>query len=191
MRKINRPICPNPDALTTNYKHVDNKMAIVAASSGKCMYCESKILHITYGDIEHIKPKSEFPELEFEWSNLGLVCTKCNITKGKKYNPNTPYIDPYLEDPENHIVVWGSLLKHQNGSERGELTIVDIELNRPELVEKRRAKLKDIEIAIDRCYRTQNETLKKLALDALLEEAKEDKEYSLAVKSLFKVLNLS
>lgn len=47
-----------------------------------------------------------------------------------------------------------------------------------------------LETAIYRCSRTKNETLKKVALDALLEEANEDKEYSLFVKILFKLHSL-
>lgn len=191
MIKINRPNCPNPTALAINYKHVDNKNALTDASSGKCMYCESKLLHVSFGDVEHIKPKSRFPALEFEWNNLGFGCTKCNIAKGNKYDESTPYINPYTEDPEDHVIALGSLLKHKNGSERGELTIRDIELNRSGLIEKRQTRIDEIGIEIDRCSRTHNETLKKIALDALLEEAKQDKEYSLFVKTLFKIHNLS
>lgn len=190
MRKINRPSCPNPTALATNYKHADNKDALLKASNGKCMYCESKVLHISFGDVEHIMPKSKFPALEFEWTNLGFGCTKCNIAKGDKYDTTTPYIDPYSEDPEDHVIALGAILKHKNGSERGELTIKDIELNRDGLIEKRQAKLDEIGIAIDRCSRTTNTTLKNAAIDALLEEAKVDKEYSLFVKTLFNIHNL-
>ena len=191
MRKITRPDCPNLDALSTNYKHPDNKTALINASYGKCMYCESKVLHVSYGDVEHIKPKSKFPTLEFEWTNLGFVCSKCNIAKGDKYEEATSYIDPYLEDPDDYIVAFGAFLRHKKGSERAELTIKDIDLNREGLIEKRQTRIKEIEIAIDRCHRTQNETLKKTALGALIEEAKEDKEYSLFIKTLFKIHNIS
>lgn len=190
MRKINRPACPNQTALATNYKHVDNKKALIDASHGKCMYCESKVLHIAFGDVEHIKPKSKFTALEFDWTNLGFGCTKCNIAKGDKYDTTTPYIDPYSENPDDYVIALGAVLKHKNGSERGELTIKDVELNRDGLIEKRQTKLNEIEIAIDRCSRTQNVTLKKIAFDSLLEEAKEDKEYSLFVKTLFKIHNI-
>lgn len=190
MRKINRPDCPNPRALTTNYKHIDNKKALILASKGKCMYCESRVLHIDYGDIEHIKPKRRFPTLEFEWTNLGFGCRKCNIAKGDKYDELTPYIDPYVEEPEDHLIALGAVLKHKYGSERGKLTIRDVQLNRDGLIEKRQAKLDEIERTIDLCSKTQNINLRKDALEALLEEAKEDKEYSLFIKTLFKIHNL-
>ncbi len=186
MRKLNRPTCPNPAALATNYKHPDNKSALVKASFEKCMYCEEKILSSQFGDVEHIKPKSRFKNLEFDWKNLGLICSKCNNAKSDKYDEQTPFINPYDEDPEDYIIATGTLLAQRRGSERGELTISEIELNRGGLIEKRYEKIKNIGKTIDKCFRTQNETLKKNALEDLKKEASEDKEYSLCVKYLLK-----
>src|SRR5688572_16918774 len=128
MRKINRPDCPNPTALATNYKHPENKVVLINASHGKCMYCESRVDHISYGDIEHIRPKSRYLQLEFDWSNLGYVCSKCNIAKHDKFEEDTPYINPYDEEPEDHLITVGAWLKHKAGSERGQLTIIDVDL---------------------------------------------------------------
>ncbi len=190
MRKISRPNCPNPSALLTNYKHPENKKALSDASFGKCMYCESKVNHVYFGDIEHIKPKNKYRQLEFEWTNLGFVCARCNNTKNDKYDDDTPYINPYDEEPNDHVIAIGALLKHKQGSERGELTIIDIYLNRPELLEKRQAKLQYIGKAIDACMRTSNDTLRRNGLAEILEESKEDKEFSLFVGSLLKLHNL-
>ena len=52
MRKIQRPACPNTTALQTDYKHNQNKKALVGASHGKCMYCESAVTQVYFGDIE-------------------------------------------------------------------------------------------------------------------------------------------
>ena len=114
-----------------NYKHKTNKEALRQASFDKCMYCESKISHIDFAHVEHIKPKAQgkYLELEFVWENLGYVCPKCNNFKSEKYDESTPYIDPYAENPEEHIFAAGAFVYHRNGSERGELTICDIELN--------------------------------------------------------------
>jgi len=186
MRKINRPQCPNPTALTTNYKHPDNKSALVEASFDKCMYCEEKILSSQFGDVEHIKPKSKFPALEFNWDNLGVVCSKCNNAKSDNYDEKTPFINPYNDNPEDHIIATGTLLAQKKGSERGELTISTITLNRTELIEKRYEKIQKIEKTINACFRSNNETLKNNALEDLKKEANEDKEYSLCVKYLLK-----
>jgi uncharacterized protein (TIGR02646 family) len=187
MIKITRPSCPNPTALSTNYKHPQNKMVLQKASYGKCMYCESKITHIYFGDVEHIKPKSKYPELEFEWSNLGFVCSLCNHLKSDKFDEDTQYINPYEEDPENEIVFWGSLLRPKKGSERGELTILDLGLNRPDLIEKRGIVINNIEKAINACMRSKNQALRDNALKELLLESNPDKDYSLAIKTFFKI----
>jgi len=190
MIKINRPECPNPTALAHNYKHPDNKKVLLNASHGKCMYCESSIGHVCFGDVEHIRPKSFYPHLEFVWENLGFVCTKCNNAKRDKFTETTPYVNPYDEDPEDHILAIGALLRHKAGSERGELTILDINLNRPNLIEKRDDKLRLIQRVIDACMRTSNATLKQNAVAELLKECGEDKEFSLVVKNLFKLHGL-
>ena len=79
MIALKRPKCPNPAALVKKkYDDPLNKEALRKSTSGKCMYCESKMEHISYAHVEHIKPKSKFPELEFEWTNLGFSCQICN-----------------------------------------------------------------------------------------------------------------
>ncbi len=190
MRKINRPSCPNPTALTTNYKHPENKEALINASFEKCIYCESKVTHVYFGDIEHLKPKSIYPDLEFEWDNLGFVCAVCNNAKGNKYSEDTPYINPYEENPDDFLITVGAFLKNKLGSERGELTTLDIELNRPALVEKRQIRLDAIEKAINSCMRTKNINLKNAALEAIKQESNENTEYSLFIKLLLQLHQL-
>ena len=54
-------------------------------------FCESKVSHIAYGDVEHFRPKAGYrqrPEdplvqpgyywLAYEWSNLLFCCQLCN-----------------------------------------------------------------------------------------------------------------
>lgn len=186
MIKINRPVCPNSSALASgNYKHPDNKQALIDASWGKCMYCESFVVHIDFGDVEHIKPKSKYPELEFKWENLGFVCGKCNNRKLQKYDEEAPYINPYNDNPEEYVIALGSILRHKNGNERAQLTIIDIDLNRVELVEKRQEKLDEISKVIDQCFRTQNVSLRNIFLKELSKESGDDKEYSFIIKTLF------
>ena len=187
MIRIERPACPNPEALNNqNYKHPANKAALREASSGKCMYCESEIGHSDFARIEHIKPKAEdkFPELAYEWSNLGYCCEVCNNSKSDKYDTITPYIDPYAEDPDDHIVFAGAVVFQRRGSERGELTIRDIKLNRPELLEKRQAKIDDFHLALNAAYRTTNVALREAAINALDDSGLPDKEFSLCIRSV-------
>lgn len=136
MIRLTRPPCPNPVALRTDYRHPDNKAALRDASVDKCMYCESKVSHSYFGDVEHIRPKGTFPELEFSWENLGFVCAKCNNAKLNQWHDATPYINPYEEDPSGHLTALGAYVYQRAGSERGEITWRDIDLNRPQLLER-------------------------------------------------------
>ncbi|MGB0562292.1 MAG: HNH endonuclease [Spirulinaceae cyanobacterium] len=184
MIRLHRPPCPNEQALQNgNYKHPDNKQALRGASADKCMYCESKVAAVDHAEIEHIKPKSKYPELTYVWKNLGYVCSRFNNAKGNQYDQNTSLIDPYSEDPEIHLSTWGKFFIQRQGSERGELTIATIQLNRPELLEKRLTRIEAIRRAVDACYRTKNLSLRKVALESLHREAEPDQEYSLFVRA--------
>jgi len=186
MIKITRPECPNPTALVGgNYKHPDNKLALKNSSFDKCMYCECKISHIDFAHVEHIKPKSpdKYPELEFEWTNLGYACPKCNNEKHNKYHEDTPYINPYVDDPNNYVHAFGTFIFSKNGNERAEITITDLKLNRKELLERRMLRINDIKRSIDACNRTSSETLRTSALEEIQREAEDNRELSLFVKS--------
>lgn len=189
MIKLERPECPNPTALQNgNYCDSINKAALIGATHGKCMYCESCFTHTEYGDVEHFRPKAAYPHLEFEWSNLGVACTKCNReNKRNQFDETTPYIDPFSEDPAEHIIAAGAYLSHKRGSERGELTIIDIGLNRNDLIEKRRTHMEKIQKEIDRCMRSDNATLRGKALTALRSQAGPKNEYSLVASTVFKL----
>jgi len=67
------------------------KEALIEAQHGKCCFCEAKILHVSYGDVEHYRPKAGRRQaagdglavpgyywLAYEWSNLLLACELCN-----------------------------------------------------------------------------------------------------------------
>src|ERR1700712_3696718 len=51
------------DFLTTDfdsaiYGHQKVKEALIIIQDGKCCFCESKFLHVSYGDVEHFRPKA-------------------------------------------------------------------------------------------------------------------------------------
>jgi len=185
MRKINRPICPNEKALRTNYKHEENKRALIDASFGKCMYCETKITAIDHGDIEHIKPKSKYKHLEFDWNNLGFSCRICNQNKRDNYHENLPYINPYDENPSDKLIFIGARIYPFRGDDNADITIRNIGLNRNDLFEKRLTRIDLIQNCIA-TYEKKAPELKPLILEELLQEAAPDKEYSLAVETFLK-----
>src|ERR1700722_9410453 len=80
LEKISKGEKPT-DAESNRYRHAKIKQALLDETHGKCAYCESKLRHIAYGDIEHVVPKSVRPELSFDWQNLTLACDVCNTNK--------------------------------------------------------------------------------------------------------------
>jgi len=126
------------------YRHPDIRQALSEMFHGKCAYCESKIAHVSYGNIEHFKPKSrpEFVQLAFEWSNLMLSCPVCNGAQFKgtcfpSSEEGGPFIDPTEEDPNDHldfvIDINARLATVVGKTTRGRTTEKTIGLNRPDL----------------------------------------------------------
>jgi uncharacterized protein (TIGR02646 family) len=93
------------------YRHNQIKDALAKMFHGKCVYCESKITVVTYGAIEHFKPKGLYPDLTFDWNNLLLSCDICNDAghKGTKFPiddiGHPLLLDPTdgITDPNNHL----------------------------------------------------------------------------------------
>jgi uncharacterized protein (TIGR02646 family) len=88
------------------YNHETVKSALIEMFNGKCAYCESHIIHINYGDIEHFRPKSKFPEFCFEWDNFLLSCSICNgkSNKGNKFPLESEgdfIVNPVEENPND------------------------------------------------------------------------------------------
>ena len=81
---------PVPKQLLYRYGHPDVFAQLAEDAHSKCMYCESKIAHVSFPHVEHIAPKTTYPERTFEWENLGLACQACNKTKGGQYDAETP-----------------------------------------------------------------------------------------------------
>jgi uncharacterized protein (TIGR02646 family) len=73
------------------YNHEEVKTPLLAAQHGKCAFCESKITPVSYGTIEHFRPKGGFQQREgdeleqpgyywlaYRWENLFFACQICN-----------------------------------------------------------------------------------------------------------------
>lgn len=131
------------DKAIKKYNHRNIKETLEAMFNGKCAFCESFIQNVDFGDIEHFRPKSIFPELAVKWENLVLACKKCNGS-GQKGN-NWPLtssggilIDPCIDDPNNFFdfefdeTTLVSIVKPKN--ERGEISEKCYGLNKHELL---------------------------------------------------------
>ena len=124
------------------YRHRNIKDDLVRMFRSKCAYCESKITHVDYGHIDHYRPKSKFPDLTFEWSNLLLACGIFNGTKYKgeqfpEVDEGGPLINPCDDDPNDHFNFFydpvARIASVYGTTDRGETTERLLGLNRHDL----------------------------------------------------------
>lgn len=72
------------------YGAAEVKQVLGAAQHDKCCFCESKLEHAQFGDVEHFRPKARTQQssgtlpmtgyywLAYAWPNLYLSCVVCN-----------------------------------------------------------------------------------------------------------------
>lgn len=173
-----------PDNIKNKYNQADVKEQLRTETNGKCMYCESFIGAIAYEHIEHFKPKSKYPHLTFEWSNLGLACPKCNTNKLNDFDENCPFINPYIDNPNDHFVAAGTMILSKPNDKRAKITELTLDLNRPELLEARKERINSIRSLVDQYISETNAFLKDLLLKEIQKESSGDKPYSMCVKSV-------
>ncbi|ENV02676.1 MULTISPECIES: HNH endonuclease [Acinetobacter] len=132
--------------LLSRYSDPEIKKRLIEETHGKCAYCESKLLHIHHGDVEHIFPKSLDESKRYEWENLTLACEVCNQKKSN-VDPNLNNIlNPYTDSPEASLIFFGVLAK--GADNKGESTRILLDLNRTALVERRQERLDKIILII-------------------------------------------
>lgn len=172
------------------YQHKQIKNALVTMFHGKCAYCESKITVVTYGSIEHFRPKSIYPELTFEWNNLLLSCDICNDIghKGNRFpldtNGNPLLLDPTdgVTDPTVHLEFsWDPVTKLASvygRDERGKTVEEIFDLNgirgRKELIAHRSNYLEKLHVLLKLSKQTGNPE----AISLLKEACQVSAEYS-------------
>lgn len=63
------------------FRRVRARLADMCAGARRCCWCEDS----AGTDIEHIRPKSLYPERTFRWENYLLACAGCNRKKGARF----------------------------------------------------------------------------------------------------------
>ena len=183
LKKGNTP----SDTIKNRYKHPEIKKALKAETHEKCAYCESKITHIDYGDVEHILPKNKNarPDLYVDWDNLTFTCTRCNRDGKKDYfNPKAPLINPYVDDPDNYFKFVSNFIhpKNTGNPNIAQITIDTIKLNRLELAERRKEVIEEVRNLL-LAWNTAADSIVKATLHHTLQEyCNPDKEYSAFVR---------
>jgi len=165
------------DVEKSRYRHPEVKKVLIKEVNGKCAYCESKLLHVTYGDVEHIVPKSTKIEIAFEWDNLTLACDVCNTNKSDNFSHGVGFVDPYIHNPVDHFNFVGGLVFAKSGDNDARLTEETLKLNRAELVERRNERIRYLREQVEVIKRAPT-ALQTVLLASLHDELSEDKEYS-------------
>lgn len=80
MRPVQRGASPQTEDFAD---YQDAKPELVARLGLYCSFCERRIP--TLLAVEHIRPKSKYPQLAGRWDNFLLACVNCNSTKGDEY----------------------------------------------------------------------------------------------------------
>ena len=133
---INPKLKPNWEEFSKTIAKKETIVMLDEMYNGCCCYCESKIKNASYPEIEHFKPKSQYPELCFDYSNLHYSCKRCNLAKGSYYNDDL--ISPSDENPEEYIRYIGELAISIDNNKRGTAMIDLVKLNeRSDLKEER------------------------------------------------------
>lgn len=180
-----------PANVSNRYNHTDIKESLRSEAKNKCMYCESKVSHVSYEHIEHIKPKAKYPELTFEWQNLGLACPVCNMNKSDEYDPSLRFLNPFEDKPSDYLFATGPYVFGKPGKDRGKLTEKIIKLNRVDLVEQRLERIEAIRQLMESYEKEQNPTLKKAIYKELVVELDEDKAYSFVLNAMVNIIGVS
>jgi len=138
---------------------------------GKCAYCEQSSNSYV---IEHYRPKSLYPWLEHEWSNLLLICSDCNLAKKDSFPLNGKQIKekqidknvdkansalllselpviihPEVDTPENHFYFDKNGIIYGNTG-RGQKNIYILGLNRQDLIDKRKSIIDSVKKELDK-----------------------------------------
>lgn len=138
--KVAKSFSKLPQKYIKRYKSPEIKNKLLEESHYKCVFCEMITEESSPAQVEHFKPKSIYPELTYEWSNLLTVCPICNSNKRDLDTEKKPIINPTVLDPENYFEYKIPHICVKNESPNSEIadrTIKKCKLNRPSLMRKR------------------------------------------------------
>ena len=111
----------------------------------KCIYCRFPDTVKGYDNfgVEHYRPKSLFPHLRTEYSNLFYCCNTCNRRKGNDF-PDTVFVP----NPDDHVMIDHLRFKKETVepiTEAGKYACELLQLNDPSVVRTRNALLTSLQ----------------------------------------------
>lgn len=180
----------------SKYRNKEIKKTLTVMQHGKCAYCESQIMTIGYGCIEHFRPKSKFPNLCFDWDNLLLACDLCNSTahKGAKFPTAAQggsYVNPCIDNPNDFFkfvydptTKLASVIPIDNNI-RAVITEKDLGLNRPILLKHRSQIIRKMVFVAIRASQGDEE-----AITIMKEDISNESEYAAFARILARKFNI-
>ena len=167
------------------YGHETVKSVLKTSQHDKCFLCESKVTHISSGDVEHFRPKGGYRQsvkdklqkpgyfwLAYEWDNLFFVCELCN----RRFKKN---LFPLLKS-ENRCT------SHKIGTSQEEPLFINPETENPQGFISFRG---EIVFAIDGNLRGKT-TIEGAGLDRVELESKRKTTLEI-IKRLYEIANLT
>lgn len=116
------------DKSKTVWKHEEIGTSLLESSSYKCAYCECKLqISDSYMQIEHFKDKDTYEDEVVEWENLLPSCQRCNRKKWTLDVLKFPIVNPYEDDPKDHLCL--DTFRLYGKDEKGTTTITKLLLN--------------------------------------------------------------
>jgi len=109
-----------------NNDHI--KVPLLKSSFGKCAYCECPLTsESNYMEVEHFEDKNHNEDKVVIWENLLPSCKKCNGSKGTHNVIHEPIINPYVDEPKDHLSI--RLYRFRGKTDKGNNTIEVTNLN--------------------------------------------------------------
>lgn len=104
------------------------KVPLLKSSYGKCAYCECPLTsESNYMEVEHYEDKKHNEDKVVRWENLLPSCKKCNGSKGTHNVIKEPIINPYIDNPKEHLSM--RLYRFRGKTNKGNNTIEVTNLN--------------------------------------------------------------
>jgi HNH endonuclease len=68
-----------------------------------CALCKREPRHGAIMQVDHVKPRSKFPELELDKSNLQVLCLECNKGKSNRFEDDFRKKKPYINQRRDGV----------------------------------------------------------------------------------------
>ena len=169
-----------PETVRYRYRHPEIKAALREETHGKCIYCETKL---AIGETDHFAPVSVQPELIVAWDNLGLACKECNTNKGAYYSTTEPLIDPFSDEPTDHLLFFGPLVLGKAGDGKGLRTTMRLKLSRTDLLQRRAERVQRLQPLVAQWMAQVEGPTKEILRTALIAECASTAEFAAIVRA--------